>query len=235
MNVPARRAFGKRSALAPVSGSPADIACQQGHCEPGRSPLGEAGLSARGRGRVGHGRLRRRRGSIDGGGPPPIERADREGRILPERHARGPDLPTSKADALDDAPIMESRGLRIVDGASNAVERSGVQRDAAESLQAVADPVAAELETALALRLSGADPKVLRRALRRIEELLGRIVGPRPDARGGGGAGVTGWRGGGATPGVADRCGGADGPGPVRSAPPDGSSARSPTRCRSSD
>ena len=52
------------------------------------------------------------------------------------------------------------------------MDRSGVQRDAAEPLQAVADPVAAELEAALALRRSGADPKVLRRALRRIEELL---------------------------------------------------------------
>jgi hypothetical protein len=52
------------------------------------------------------------------------------------------------------------------------VERSEAQRDAAEPLQAVADPVAAEFEAALALRRSGADPKALRRALRRIEELL---------------------------------------------------------------
>jgi hypothetical protein len=52
------------------------------------------------------------------------------------------------------------------------VDRSGVQRDAAEPLQAVADPVAAELENLLALRRTGADPKALRRALRRIEELL---------------------------------------------------------------
>jgi len=52
------------------------------------------------------------------------------------------------------------------------IERSGAQRDAAELLQAVADPVAAQLEAALALRRSGADPKALRRALRRIEELL---------------------------------------------------------------
>ena len=37
---------------------------------------------------------------------------------------------------------------------------------------AAADPVAAELEAALALRRAGADPKALRRALRRIEELL---------------------------------------------------------------
>jgi hypothetical protein len=52
------------------------------------------------------------------------------------------------------------------------VDRSGPQRDAAEPLQAVADPVAAELEAALASRRAGADPKALRRALRRIEELL---------------------------------------------------------------
>jgi hypothetical protein len=48
----------------------------------------------------------------------------------------------------------------------------GPQRDAAEPLRALADPVAAELEAALALRRAGADPKALRRALRRIEELL---------------------------------------------------------------
>ncbi|HEX8107166.1 MAG TPA: hypothetical protein VF516_05525 [Kofleriaceae bacterium] len=35
-----------------------------------------------------------------------------------------------------------------------------------------ADPVVAELEAALALRRSSADPGALRRALRRIEELL---------------------------------------------------------------
>jgi hypothetical protein len=52
------------------------------------------------------------------------------------------------------------------------VDRSGVQRDTAEPLQTVADPVVAELEAALALCRSGADPKALRRALRRIEELL---------------------------------------------------------------
>jgi hypothetical protein len=67
---------------------------------------------------------------------------------------------------------MQSRALRLVDGASSALECSGTQRDAAEPLQAVADPVAEALETALALRRAGADPKALRRALRRIEELL---------------------------------------------------------------
>jgi hypothetical protein len=54
----------------------------------------------------------------------------------------------------------------------SAAECSGVQRDTAEPLQVVADPVAAELEAALEMRRSGADPKALRRALRRIEELL---------------------------------------------------------------
>jgi hypothetical protein len=68
--------------------------------------------------------------------------------------------------------MTQSRGLRLVDGASSALECSGTQRDAAEPLQVVADPVAAELEAALALRRSGADPKALRRALRRNEELL---------------------------------------------------------------
>jgi len=68
--------------------------------------------------------------------------------------------------------MTESRALRLVDGASSALERSGTQRDEAEPLQTVADPVAAALEAALALRLAGADAKALRRALRRIEELL---------------------------------------------------------------
>jgi hypothetical protein len=68
--------------------------------------------------------------------------------------------------------MTQSRVLRLVDGASSAVERSGVQRDAAEPLQTFADPVAAELEAVLEMRRSGADPKSLRRALRRIEELL---------------------------------------------------------------
>jgi len=46
------------------------------------------------------------------------------------------------------------------------------QWSAAEPLETVADPVAAEFEAALALLRTGADPKALRRALRRIEELL---------------------------------------------------------------
>jgi hypothetical protein len=94
---------------------------------------------------------------------PPTTRASAGGRTT---------YPRCKADALDDAPIAESRGLRLVDGASSAVQRSGVKRDAAEPLQVVADPIAVELEAALALRRSGADPRALRRGLHWIEELL---------------------------------------------------------------
>jgi hypothetical protein len=67
---------------------------------------------------------------------------------------------------------MESRALPVVADDPSAVEHRGLQRDAAESLQVVADPIAAELEAALAMRRAGVDPKALRRALRRIEELL---------------------------------------------------------------
>jgi hypothetical protein len=57
----------------------------------------------------------------------------------------------------------------VVDGAPNVTEQHG-----APSVLVTADPVVAELEAAVALRRSGADPKALRRALRRIEELLDR-------------------------------------------------------------
>src|SRR4051812_17073022 len=56
----------------------------------------------------------------------------------------------------------------------------------AELLQDVADPVGVALEAALALRSSGADPKALRRALRRDRGATGRVAGagrrwrPRP-------------------------------------------------------
>jgi hypothetical protein len=81
------------------------------------------------------------------------------------------------------------------------VDRSGVQRVAAEPLQAVADPVAAELEAALELRRAGADPKALRRALRRIEELLDEqplavVVAELVLAAGGAGQRTRGGRGG---------------------------------------
>jgi hypothetical protein len=65
------------------------------------------------------------------------------------------------------------------------VKSSEVRRDAAEPLHAVADPVAAELEAALAMRRTGADAKALRRALRRIEELLDHPEDDRAAALGG--------------------------------------------------
>jgi hypothetical protein len=68
--------------------------------------------------------------------------------------------------------MTESRALRLVDGTGTTVERSEMQRDAAEPLQTVADSVAVALEAALEMRRTGADAKTLRRTLRRIEELL---------------------------------------------------------------
>lgn len=54
----------------------------------------------------------------------------------------------------------------------SVAEHHGAPADCSDPAAAAADPIAAELEAALALRRSGADPKALRRALRRIEELL---------------------------------------------------------------
>lgn len=51
--------------------------------------------------------------------------------------------PSPANDALHDAPIAESRALRLVGGAPSAVERSEMQRN---RCKAVADPVAAELK-----------------------------------------------------------------------------------------
>jgi hypothetical protein len=66
--------------------------------------------------------------------------------------------------------LWESRTLHEVDDDPSAVEHRGLQRDAADPLQVVADLVTAELEAALAMRRTGVDPNALRRALRRIEE-----------------------------------------------------------------
>ena len=73
---------------------------------------------------------------------------------------------------LHDAPGEEFRDLRMVAGAPSIAEHRGALADRSEATTAAADPVAAELEAALAMRRSGADAKALRRALRRIEELL---------------------------------------------------------------
>jgi len=57
--------------------------------------------------------------------------------------------------------------LRVIAGAPSVAEQRG-----APTVLVTPDAVVAELEAALALRRSGADPRTLRRALRRIEELL---------------------------------------------------------------
>jgi hypothetical protein len=60
----------------------------------------------------------------------------------------------------------------LVDRTPSEVESSEVQRPAANSLQLAADPVAAELHAALALRLAGGGSRDLRRALLRALALL---------------------------------------------------------------
>ena len=59
--------------------------------------------------------------------------------------------------------VVTSTGSELVASSSELV---------AAGPELPADPVLAELEAALAMRRAGADPKALRRALRRIEELL---------------------------------------------------------------
>jgi hypothetical protein len=56
--------------------------------------------------------------------------------------------------------------------APRVAEHRGEVADRSEAATAAAGPVVTELEAALAMRLAGAEPKVLRRVLRRIEELL---------------------------------------------------------------
>jgi len=73
---------------------------------------------------------------------------------------------------LHDAPGEEVREVPSVPGALSGAEHHGASADRSEPATAAADPVIAELEAALAMRLAGADPKALRRVLRRIEELL---------------------------------------------------------------
>jgi hypothetical protein len=83
-------------------------------------------------------------------------------RLLAER--------TGLEDAANATPRRSTRGegaLRLVHGAPSVTEQHG-----APSVPVTADRVAAELEGALVLRRSGAEAKTLRRALRRIEELL---------------------------------------------------------------
>ena len=86
------------------------------------------------------------------------------------RRIRG--RPGGASSAAVSASVAPSPCARYWLPVPSFFRRSGVQRAAAEPLQAAAVPVAAELEAALALRRTGAEAKALRRVLRRIEELL---------------------------------------------------------------
>lgn len=74
--------------------------------------------------------------------------------------------------ALHDALGKEVREVASVPAAPSVAEYHGASADRSELATAGADPVIAELEAALAMRLAGADAKTLRRVLRWIEELL---------------------------------------------------------------
>jgi hypothetical protein len=73
---------------------------------------------------------------------------------------------------LHDAPGKEIREVPAASASPSVAEHRGATADRSEAATAAADPVIAELEVALAMRLAGADAKALRRVLRRIEELL---------------------------------------------------------------
>jgi hypothetical protein len=78
----------------------------------------------------------------------------------------------TRATPLHDAPIDGTRAFQVVPDGATVAEPRGAPVDRGEPATTVVDPVAAELEAALAMRQAGADAKALRRALRRIEELL---------------------------------------------------------------
>jgi hypothetical protein len=73
---------------------------------------------------------------------------------------------------LHDAPGKEVREVPALAAAPSVAEHHGGSADRNELATVAADPVIAEIEVALAMRLAGADAKALRRVLRRIEELL---------------------------------------------------------------
>jgi len=73
-----------------------------------------------------------------------------------------------------DAPGKEIRELPAVSAALSVAEHHGATMDRSEPATAAADPVIAELEAALAMRLAGADARALRRVLRRDRGAAGR-------------------------------------------------------------
>jgi hypothetical protein len=64
------------------------------------------------------------------------------------------------------------RSLQVVPDGPTSADPRGAPADCGEPVTGAADPVAAELKVALAMWEAGADAKTLRRALRRIEEML---------------------------------------------------------------
>ena len=98
-------------------------------------------------------------GTVDGTVPEPVVMTDKSWRS-------GRDLKT-RALTPGDASGDRSAPLLVVRASPDATERHGAPPE-----PGTGDPVAAELEAALAARRAGADARTLRRALRRIEELL---------------------------------------------------------------
>jgi hypothetical protein len=86
-------------------------------------------------------------------------------REIPRLECHGVPQSTRSTPAASTIPFPL---FRVVTAAGSELVASGSE----PSATAAADPVAAELEAALAMRRTGADAKALRRALRRIEELL---------------------------------------------------------------
>ena len=75
----------------------------------------------------------------------------------------------TRATPAGHSPGYETHSLGAV---PETPDGAGYHGDDSEPAIAAPDPVAAELEAALDMRRTGADAKALRRALRRIEELL---------------------------------------------------------------
>jgi hypothetical protein len=71
-----------------------------------------------------------------------------------------------------DGPRARPQAIVAVAAAPGVADARPSSADGSEAATPYAELIAAELESALALCRAGADPKTLRRALRRIEELL---------------------------------------------------------------
>ena len=90
---------------------------------------------------------------------------------------------------LHDAPGKEVREVPAAPGAPSVAEHHGATADRSELAAAAADPVIAELEAALAMRLAGADARVLRRVLSPDRGAARRVASSRCAVR----RGLSGW------------------------------------------